>query len=128
MIQDLKSRLSPAEFRNMPIAVCVNKIDMLSRLDSSWDHAIATDPRHNKGFDFNGCNQRNFEIQRMLLGHRSTANVTTLLNNTFENVMFFGMATLGCEVVPGQPIQWRPQSVEDPFLWLLWHLGYVNHC
>jgi hypothetical protein len=123
MIQDMRERLDGPTFCAMPIAVCINKVDLLGQLDRDWEDLHVTyQCDHSNGFDVDTCTQRSHAIASLLRSHGETAAIERLCVNNFDNVMFFAMATIGSDVTP---VRFRPYCVEDPFLWMLWHLGML---
>jgi hypothetical protein len=131
MLLDLNSRLTPQERSGIPIAVCVNKVDMLSSRSEQWERLMAThNPDHDGYFDYRGCADRSAEIEALLLSKAGTKAIVHLLKNNFMHVMFFAMATIGSSPAvdggEGGTIVFAPFAVGDPFLWLLWQLGIVE--
>jgi hypothetical protein len=124
MITDFERRLDPAEVRNTPIAVCVNKLDKLRAHDPRWENlARAHTPLHNGYFDCDTCYLRSGEIRELLYLDPDVAQALSLLETAFEHVMYFIIATIGTE---GERIRMMPVAVEDPFLYHLWHLNYIE--
>ena len=130
MIQDFRSRMPGGEWTEIPIAVCVNKVDTLLTRDPEWDQIInRIIPEHVGGFDLASCDARSSRIRSLLWQAPASKPVVNLIDNNFVQVRYFGIATLGGSAEPGgtQPLDLNPISVEDPFLWLLYARGYINN-
>jgi|GEM_PF-5937249 len=127
MVDDLRRRLGEEETAKIPLAVCVNKIDKLrTGTDPRWAEILRNYlPDHNRRFDVEKCVERSNAIWDILAGAGDVGNVVSLFEETFRNIMFFPVATLGSEVI-GEEIKWRPIGVEDPFLFLMFHLKFVR--
>ncbi|MBL9133095.1 MAG: hypothetical protein JNG86_17930 [Verrucomicrobiaceae bacterium] len=126
MIQDMRSRLSQQEWTDIPIAVCVNKVDTLLG-DPHWDNIInRIIPQHEGGFDLAACNARSHAIRETLWQSPASRPIVNLMDNNFVQVKYFGVATLGGMADSGKDVDLSPISVEDPFLWLLYARGYIS--
>jgi len=123
MVSDFESRLSFEEMAHIPIAVCVNKIDKLRKHDSRWEDLTGKYiPNHSGHFDEGTCAERSLAIREVLWSNPDTTPLITLLEGKFDNVMFFTIATLGSD---REEVEFMPVAVEDPFLYLMWHLDLV---
>lgn len=130
MLADFDGRLTPQERATLPIAICINKVDVLIRLDPRWDDLMAQhEPRHEGYFDYWRCEERSRAIEALLLSKPRTKAIVDLVRRNFIHVMFFAMAAIGSEAEATEggtgSIEFAPIAVGDPFLWLLWHLGIV---
>ena len=126
MIANLRT-LKPNDYVDIPIAVCVNKVDALSEMDQSghWKNVMLLNtPTHVEqgGFHLSACQARSGSIETLLLSHRQTAPIVHKLRSNFAQIMFFGIATIGSDADHGGKIRYDPVSVEDPFLWLVQQL------
>lgn len=128
MVQDL-NRLYPSEQerRRLPIAVCVNKSDVLTKSDPGWEQLCGEGrfiPAHQGRFDHATCKLRSDGLQQILSTCPGMGQVMSILDAEFDNVMYFVIATLGSSKT--EDLSYMPVSVEDPFLFLLWHHEYVS--
>lgn len=114
---------SDPNWRKFPIAVCVNKVDSLAKLDSRWDEVIQNNiPHHNQTFDFRASEARSDAIRTLLLQHADSRAIVEHVK-TFEHFMYFAIATIGSGE---EKFTFRPMNVEDPFLWISWHMGIIE--
>jgi hypothetical protein len=128
MIEFLAEHLTPEEMKRLPIAVCVNKSDLLTD-DAGGEWAkIAEEPDympvHQNGFDHDVCNARSEAIRGLLWHNPNMPEVITSLEQEFEHLMYFLIATIGS--ADEKELQFMPNSVEDPFLYLLWESSFVD--
>ncbi len=124
MISDFERRLAPEVIRNTPIAICVNKLDKLRSYDARWEEIARNyTPTHDGYFDIQTCHARSEHIREVLFDDPDLSNALGLLEASFDNVMYFVMATIGSE---SETLKLMPVAVEDPFLYQLWHLNYVH--
>lgn len=130
MLIDLNKRLTPAERSAIPIAVCINKVDILVSREERWKQVMNTfQPRHEGFFDHATCDQASDAIRELLLSYPDTATIVYKIERNFVNRMFFAMSTIGSEVrdgLKGNSIVFLPQRVSDPFLWMLWFLRVIE--
>lgn len=126
MIIDLERRHQDnlAEVRNIPVAICVNKLDKLKVHDPRWDDiAHSYTPFHDGFFDIQNCAERSELIRNMLYTDPDLSPALGLLEASFDHIMFFIIATIGSD---SEVVKLMPVAVEDPFLFHLWHLNYIT--
>jgi hypothetical protein len=112
--------------RQIPVAVCINKVDSLAALDPEWEQLVGNyNPRHDGEFDSTTCGKRSEAIEEILKGHPETEGIYWSVRNAFDNVMFFAVATMGSDGKEAAG-RFRPLYVEDPFLWLMSCMGMVG--
>lgn len=138
------------DYRSMPVAICVNKIDSLTGLSrrprggfetlgKMFENLIHEDfqPNHHGGVDLRQMGRLSDHLKRMLMEGQDCSNLITQISHTFPNHMFFPMCTLGRpgqrdRASPGRPGQgdriklYHPINVESSFLWLLAQWGILS--
>lgn len=128
-----------ADYRSMPVAICVNKIDSLTGLTrrskrtgrplgGMFEMLIHEDhqPRHQGGIDLNQMERLSEHLKKLLMEGQDCSNLVSQISHTFPNHLFFPMCTLGR---PGQGDRiklYHPINVESSFLWLLAQWGILS--
>ena len=120
-----------------PVAVCISKMDSIfDYLQNDLKRYIDSDyngvPVQNGwGYQkvFNSSEQSDYNT---IIGQFIYNNDLSLMNELatgYSNFQFFGFTALGrdCRIVDGRPQGYIvPHRIEQPFLWMLYQLGFVG--
>ncbi len=119
------------ERTNIPTAIVLTKSDMLLELDEAEIESINVDSRifsnyiHKGYFDLG--EYRRVEKEVVDLFNEVSQSFIDAVEVHFSNTGFFAVSALGQNPVEGKlegVIQ--PTRVDEPFLWLLYKLGYIS--
>jgi len=116
---------------DIPTAAVLTKTDLLVALGH---HGEYIHPRsnlfaryiHNKYFNLSQFDAVNYEADAFI--HQADPNFHNALKRHFTNHGFFGASALGAhpELIHQQVAAFAPARVDEPFLWLLYKLGYIE--
>lgn len=120
LIRQGKSQQNLKEKIEIPIAVCITKMDLLrDKLDPSSFLRYASRHLQQDAFDLVDYNACNMEMQS-LIQHWGGADLINQIRSQFSKAAFFGISSLGSAPdAEGQIQHIAPFRVSDPFLWLL---------
>ncbi len=116
---------------SIPTAVVITKSDMLTSLAEEEGEYIKPNSNvfenyiHKGYFNLNEYENINGEVQRFLekvdLAFKDAVEVH------FKNVSYFAVSSLGQNPVEGKLEKViQPMRIDEPFLWLLYKLGYIS--
>ncbi len=116
---------------NIPTAVVITKSDMLTRLAQEEGEYIKPNSNvfenytHKGYFNLSEYENINGEVERFLekvdLAFKDAVEVH------FNNVSYFAVSSLGQNPVDGKLEKViQPMRIDEPFLWLLYKLGYIS--
>lgn len=111
---------------DIPVAVAFAKIDAIDNLFPRGSRVLEPSTMIKNGtLDMSEAAQINEEM-RAMLANWGEKRVTTVLNNNFSNVSYFGVSALGQSPkksenphAPRSIDRPRPLRVADPFVWIL---------
>jgi len=116
--------MGPNRMIKTPLAVAFSKFD---ELESIVDGSLTVLTSRSAGqYDAAEAIAVSDEIESLLASWQQGGLVHEL-RSWFSTVAFFGVSSLGCKKNPDETLpRLDPRRVEDPFLWLLYRLGYVK--
>jgi len=114
---------------NIPIAVVLTKTDLLEVLCNdgaymSKNSPIFSDYTH-KGF-FNLTEFDNIDDDAYEFIAAVDTNFCNALKRRFYNLGFFAVSALGSKPIGQKVASFSPMRVDEPFLWILYQLGYIE--
>ena len=111
----------------VPIAVSFTKIDVLRDYDIiDSGGALFTAPPHEQGFRTETGRQIHDDVQS-LISRYDGQEIQTLLSHYFTRYQYFGVSALGhAPALDGTLGTVSPFRVEDPLLWCLSEIGFLQ--
>ena len=119
----------------LPTAVILSKSDELRPLSSVQDgrrpliHPESTIFRnfeHSRYLDLNQIDNINNDV-KSLLAATGAQNLLNMVAGHFVNFSCFAVSSLGYPTENGRVVSGiQPFRVDEPFLWLLWQMGYID--
>ena len=116
---------------NIPTAVVLTKTDLLIALGH---HGECIHPRsnlfaryiHRSYFNLSQSDAVNYEVDALL--HMVDPNFRNALKRRFANLGFFGVSAMGAppDLIHRKTAGITPIRIDEPFLWLLYKLGYIE--
>ena len=116
---------------DVPVAVVLTKADLLQSLsyEGGYIHpksSIFTRYNHRGRLNLFETDIINYEVEDFI--RRVDSNFHNSLSRRFSNLGFFAVSALGAhpEAIRQRVAGFAPARVEEPFLWTLYMLGYIN--
>ncbi|MDO4569962.1 MAG: hypothetical protein Q4D38_06250 [Planctomycetia bacterium] len=107
-----------------PLAVVISKFDLLRNVEG-LEPSVFHDHKHEDGFDAESAQEVSGHLRHFLL--ENAPRLISDVEANFQNIQFFGMASLGRTPVENQPIESiEPINVADSLFWLLNKLGHLQ--
>ena len=114
---------------DIPTAVVLTKTDLLEPLKNDGEYVQnASNFFYNythKGF-FNLTEFENIDGETEEFISRVDPNFGNALKRRFEHLGFFAVSALGSKPSDGRVHSFAPTRVDEPFLWLLYQLGFLE--
>ncbi len=118
------SRFGVGNKIDLPIAIAVSKIDVLSSIiDPSSPLNIAGE--HHNALNLTDAQSVSTEVSRYLRKWIG-AGFCNNIESSFSNFQYFGVSSLGHQPDAQHPVVTNPLRVEDPLLWLLYKTGLIK--
>ena len=119
----------------IPTAVVLTKTDLLEALRPGTDGPqpgdyisanshMFTNFTHRGFFDLRAFENVNGEVEEFL--NIVDPNFKNAIKRRFSEMGFFAVSALGSQPVDRRVASYSPTRVEEPFLWLLYKLGYIE--
>ena len=116
---------------HIPTAVVLTKTDLLEPLSYEGEYIrprsnIFTRFTHRGDFNLTESDIINYEIDEFI--QRVDPNFRNALKRRFANLGLFGVSALGAhpDVIRQRVANFAPVRVDEPFLWILYKLGYLE--
>jgi hypothetical protein len=120
----LLSRFGVGNKINVPIAITVSKVDVLSPIvDPGSPLNIAGE--HQNALNLTDAQSVSTEVSRYLRRWIGS-NFCNNIESSFSQFQYFGVSSLGHQPDAQHPVVTNPLRVEDPFLWLLYKTGLIK--
>ncbi|MCL2225718.1 MAG: hypothetical protein FWB96_12195 [Defluviitaleaceae bacterium] len=112
-----------------PAAVVLTKTDLLEALQNDGEYLsensrIFTNFTHRQFFNLREFNEINDETEAFI--SEIDPNFRNALKRRFANLGFFAVSALGTRPESGRVVSFSPVRVDEPFLWILHKLGYID--
>lgn len=112
-----------------PTAVVLTKTDLLEALRPDGEYIsqsshMFTNFIHKGYFDLSAAENIGGEVEEFM--NQADPNFRNALKRRFGDLGFFGVSALGSQPDGGRVASFSPVRVEEPFLWLLYKLGYID--
>ena len=115
----------------IPTAVVLTKTDLLEALRDDDEYInpnshMFTNFTHKGFFDLSAFENINGEVDEFI--EQIDPNFRNALKRRFGNLGFFAVSALGSrpDVIKQRVASFNPMRVEEPFLWILGKLGYIE--
>ena len=116
---------------HIPTAVVLTKTDLLEALSYEGDYirpksSVFTRYIHRRYLNLTEAEIIHNDVDEFI--QRVDPNFRIALKRRFANLGFFAVSALGThpDVVRQRPASYSPMRVDEPFLWLLYKLGYID--
>ncbi len=118
-------QLGPNTMIKTPLAIAISKFDELEPIVDPG-LAVLTARAGGRRYDASEADAINDEIES-LLGSWQEGGLVHDVRSSFRDVSFFGITSLGCQAKADKTLpRLSPRRVENPFLWLVHKIGYLN--
>lgn len=118
-------KLGPKQKIDIPIAVCLSKLDAITPLLPPQSRLRAK-PIYKDFFDYSDFQAIQGEIRSLLL-QWGLRYIVQMLETRYKRYGYFAMSALGSNPAPDAVLQGiSPHRVADPFLWLLAEDGIIS--
>ena len=114
---------------DIPTAVVLTKTDLLEALQEKGEY-IAENSRfftnytHRTYFNYTEFCEINHETETLI--SEIDPNFRNALKRRFADLGFFAVSALGTKPDDGRVASFAPVRVDEPFLWILFRLGYIE--
>ena len=116
---------------DIPTAVVLTKTDLLLAHSSQGEYIhhrsnLYARYAHRGYFNLSQSDAVNYELEAFL--DMIDPNFRNALQRRFSNLGFFGVSALGAtpDTVHNRVVSFAPVRVDEPFLWILYKLGYIE--
>jgi hypothetical protein len=114
---------------DIPTAIVVTKTDLLESLADDGEYVLPTGHMfknftHRSFFNLTEFAKISGEVQDFIA--EVDPNFRNALLRRFSRVGFFAVSALGTHPVDGRVASFAPVRVDEPFLWVLYQLGYIE--
>jgi len=116
---------------HIPTAVVLTKTDLLEALSHKGEYFhprsnLFTRYTHRGYFDLSQSDAVNYEVDAFI--QLIDPNFGNALRRRFANLGLFGVSALGAhpDIIHQRMTNFAPVRVDEPFLWILYKLGYIE--
>jgi hypothetical protein len=114
---------------DVPTAIVLTKTDLLEAVAETGEYVrpqanMFKNFTHRSFFNVGEFKKIDAEVQDFIAD--ADPNFRNALLRRFSRVGFFAVSALGSKPVDGRVASFAPMRVDEPFLWLLWQLGYIE--
>jgi len=120
----------PNGVSNIPTAVVLTKTDILEALGRNGEYIhpasrLFARYTHQDYFNLSEFDAINYDVGEFI--RMVDPNFVNAVTRRFANLGFFGVSALGAhpDVIHQRVASFAPMRVDEPFLWILYKLGYI---
>jgi hypothetical protein len=122
--------MAASEMISIPTAFVLTKIDALKGLVPA-SNSIFSEARHQNGFDRSHCERVSIDVKKLLMDQSiGGRNLVVAVEAVFKDHLFFAVTSLGkppkMEGGEKRADNISPKNPENPWLWILYRLGFLS--
>ncbi|MCL2372059.1 MAG: hypothetical protein FWC78_01475 [Defluviitaleaceae bacterium] len=113
----------------IPTAVVITKSDLLGALRHDGEYISPNSPifehfNHQESFNLSAFDDIDIDVDDFISA--ADPNFRNALKRRFARLGFFAVSALGSKPEGSRVASFAPLRVDEPFLWLLYQLGYID--